>query len=253
MIYIYICEDDPVQSNHLKKIITNSIAMHDIEVKFYSQTSRPEELLKCLKKADSTGLYFLDVDLQAEIDGIELAEKIRSYDPRGYIVFITVHDNAAPRTFQHKVEAMDYIIKDNPEEMEDRIRSCIFTAVDNYNHYLESYNQLIILKSDNMIIQINQNDVFYISPGSASRTIIIHTADSNRQFPGSLKEIFKNLGQQFCYCNRSTIVNLRNVTFYDTNLKKLYFKNDSFCEVSHRMTRKVQNRMNALKHSDIPN
>ena len=51
-------------------------------------------------------------------------------DPRGFIVFITAHGELSHMTFQYCIEAMDYIVKDYPERIPDRIKQCLFHAKD---------------------------------------------------------------------------------------------------------------------------
>ena len=53
-------------------------------------TSNPYELLDTIENKDYTGIYFLDIDLNSNINGIDLAKKIRCYDPRGFIIFVTI-------------------------------------------------------------------------------------------------------------------------------------------------------------------
>lgn len=47
------------------------------------------------------------------MNGFELAQEIRKFDPRGFIIFITTHAELSYMTFTYKVEALDYIIKDD--------------------------------------------------------------------------------------------------------------------------------------------
>lgn len=54
-------------------------------------TEDPYEFIEYIKENTASGIYFLDVDLKSDINGIQLAEQIREYDPRGFIVFITTH------------------------------------------------------------------------------------------------------------------------------------------------------------------
>ena len=112
MIHIYLCEDDKRQLARWISIIEKYLLMNSTESLLYCTSSTPEDLLKVRSHSNITGLYFLDIDLRAEKNGIELAEEIRKYDPRGYIVFVTTHSEMAYLTFQYKVEAMDFIIKD---------------------------------------------------------------------------------------------------------------------------------------------
>ena len=113
MIKIFICEDNKNQQEKFKDIISNIIIIENYDMEIELVTENPYEVLEHIKENTTSGLYFLDVDLHSKINGIQLAEKIRKYDPRGFIVFVTTHAEMSYLTFMYKVEAMDYIIKDN--------------------------------------------------------------------------------------------------------------------------------------------
>ncbi len=94
-------------------------------MKLLISTDNPEELIEQLKKSENTGLYFLDIDLKSSKNGLMLAKEIREYDPRGFIVFITSHSEMSFITFQYKVEALDFILKNDPHQLQHRICECI--------------------------------------------------------------------------------------------------------------------------------
>lgn len=56
-------------------------------------------------------MLFLDIQLEADINGIKLASEIRKHDPVGNIIFVTSHSELTYLTFVYKVAAMDFILK----------------------------------------------------------------------------------------------------------------------------------------------
>ena len=74
-------------------------------------------LLEKIKETGEVGIYFLDIDLKTDMTGLTLAQEIRKYDPRGFIIFITTHSEMSYMTFIYKLEALDFILKDDPEEL----------------------------------------------------------------------------------------------------------------------------------------
>lgn len=44
-------------------------------------TGSPEEIIEYIKASDRTGLYFLDIQLQSDMNGLLLAKEIREYAP----------------------------------------------------------------------------------------------------------------------------------------------------------------------------
>ena len=108
MLSVFVCEDDKIQREKLEKIIRNVIMIEELEMEFTLSTGDIKELLELVKKLEPIGLYFLDIDLQQELNGIELASEIRKYDTFGKIVFLTSHTELMPLAFQYRVEALDY-------------------------------------------------------------------------------------------------------------------------------------------------
>ncbi|MDV2576152.1 hypothetical protein RYX41_05645 [Lactiplantibacillus plantarum] len=60
-----------------------------------------------------TKSLFLDIVLQREINGIQLASKIRDYDPDGFIVYVTVRDDMIPDTLSAMTTPTGFISKTN--------------------------------------------------------------------------------------------------------------------------------------------
>lgn len=249
MIHIYLCEDDKRQLNRWENVIEKYLLMNPTESKLYCSVSKPEDLLSIRKRSRTTGLYFLDIDLQANKNGIELAQEIRKYDPRGYIVFVTTHSEMAVLTFRYKVEAMDFIIKDETETLPEQICSCIHNAEKNYKAQLDSSNRLLSVKVDKDSLVLDQNDIVAITTGDDSHKITIHTKNGTRQISGSLKEFYVTLNSDFCQCNRSAIVNLKHVLKYSREKSLLLMDNKETYSVSVRMMGKFQKALNSVSLS----
>ncbi len=246
MIHIYLCEDDNMQLSRWINIIEKYLIMNPTESRLYCATSNPEELLSMRKRSNTTGLYFLDIDLQSNKNGIELAQEIRKYDPRGYVVFITTHSEMAILTFRYKVEAMDFITKDETETLPDQICSCIQNAERNYKTQLDSSNRLLSIKLDKDSLVLDQNDIVAITTSDDSHKIIVHTKTGIRQISGSLKELHATLNSDFCQCNRSTIINMKHVLKYSRENALLHMNNKETYSVSIRMMGKVQKALNDI-------
>ena len=61
------------------------------------------------------------------MSGLELAQKLRLHDPRGFIIFITAHNDLAFETFRLRLEALDYIVKGDYNAMAVRVRECLIS------------------------------------------------------------------------------------------------------------------------------
>ena len=91
MIDVYICEDNSEQRKVIVQYIRTAILIEEYDMELSIETGDPEKILDAVKDSENMGLYFLDIELQADMNGLILANKIREYDPRGFIIFITSH------------------------------------------------------------------------------------------------------------------------------------------------------------------
>ena len=99
MLNVFICEDNTIERNKFEKIIKDIIMIENLDMDVSLSTGNPEDILSYLDNNSVSGLYFLDIDLKNKNNGLKLAEKIREYDPRGFIVFVTTHAEMSYLTF----------------------------------------------------------------------------------------------------------------------------------------------------------
>lgn len=111
MIPVYICDDEKPIRENLERIISEQIMILDVDMGPVCSTENPDELLRIQKEDTVPAVYFLDIDFPGKMSGLTLAQKLRQYDPRGFIVFITAHGDLAFETFRLRLEALDYIVK----------------------------------------------------------------------------------------------------------------------------------------------
>ena len=128
MLKIYICEDIEVQRNKIQQVIENIVLMEDLDMELCCVSEDPYRILEKVKETEEVGIYFLDIALGADMTGLTLAQEIRKYDPRGFIIFVTTHSEMSYMTFIYKLEALDFILKDAPEDLGKRIYECILKA-----------------------------------------------------------------------------------------------------------------------------
>lgn len=235
MIQIYLCEDDPIQLRTLSSYVEKYLPFHDFNQRLACATTDPYVLLKELKQSKEVGLYFLDIDLQTDIDGLELARRIRAYDPRGYVVFITTHGEGAPLTFLYQVEALDFIKKDEPDKLSERIWQCMKAAAMRELAVQKQNNNLITLKVDKTIITLNQSDILFIQSDPAPHMLVIHMSNGMTRMTASFKELASILDSRFFRCHKSILVNLDHAVSYHSEKRELLMDNGEVCPVAIRV------------------
>jgi two-component system response regulator AgrA len=235
MLKIFVCEDIPQQRDRFAKIVQDTIDIEELDMQIALTTGDPEEVIKFVSNHNNTGIYFLDVDLKANINGIELASEIRKYDSDGFIIFITTHAEMSPLTYKYKVEAMDYIEKDNFWDVKVRIRQCILDANTKYSTKTTEPEKTFRFKSGERLINIEYNKILFFETSSTSRKIMIHGIDRYVEFRGTIKEIEERLDDSFYKCHKSYIINKNNIKEIDFKKRIAYMVNDQQCLISSRL------------------
>lgn len=239
MIKIFICEDNKEQKEKFKDIISNIILIENYDMEIELVTDDPYMILDNLKNNTVAGLYFLDVDLRSDINGIQLAEQIRKYDPRGFIVFVTTHAEMSYLTFMYKVEAMDYIIKDNYKNIGDRIKACIENALDKYKTKSSELQKVFSVKVDDRIINVDFNDIIFFETSTTIHKVILNSTSRQIEFYSNMKEVYEMLDERFCRCHTSFIINKDKIKEIDKKNRIVHMITGDECLVSTRGIKKL--------------
>lgn len=118
MIPVYLCDDEAGIRGEIRRELEKEILIAGYDMEIVCDSSNPREILTVMSKNRQRGIYFLDVDLKdGQYTGFTLGQAIRKADPRGFLVYITAYGELAFDTFRYKLEALDYIVKDNEGEM----------------------------------------------------------------------------------------------------------------------------------------
>lgn len=235
MLNIYICEDNDEQRNRVEEYINEIIEAEELDMECVCATEDPQKILECVKKEDKEGIFFLDIDLDNDMNGIELADEIRKMQPRCYIVFITSHSEMSYMTFSYKVEAMDFIIKDNVREVKNRLHQCLLKCEQLNKQSIEEKEKNFMVKIGNYVKAVPYEDILFFEISSNYRKVILHSKNAKIEFIGKLKELESNLDHRFYRCHRSILVNRNNIEQINAEDGILILKGGVTCPMSVRM------------------
>lgn len=239
MLNIYLCEDNTQQRALVSDYIEKTLLIEDCDLKFVCSTTDPYEIINYVQKYPQTGLYFLDIDLGSDMNGLTLAQEIRKYDPRGFIAFVTTHSEMSYMTFTYKVEAMDFIIKDDPKELRNRIHQCIINAYSKYSSSNNHSETNFIIKMSDKEYCIAYDDILYFETSQNPHKILLHTANSIIEFQGKIKDILSVLDERFSLCHRSFLINKNHIQEINLKERTVTMSNHDVCVVSARMMKTI--------------
>lgn len=235
MVNIYICEDNPKQLHLFTRYINDAIMIERLDMKVITSSPNPHEILKCASLSENIGLFFLDIDLKSNINGLSLAQRLRKIQPRCFIIFITSHSEMSFLTFQYKVEALDFIIKDTAESIKSKIHECLLNVEEKYTSIRNNINKTYIINQNDKRISIDYDEIIFFETSSNIHKIILHAKKRVIEFTGQLKDLEQKLDYRFYRCHRSYIINKDNIDHIDFSDLTVYMKNGETVPVSVRL------------------
>lgn len=185
---ICICDDDKILCDNLKEMILRHGA-HNITM-FHSA----EEMLFECENQFPFDCVFLDIQMK-NINGIECARKIREYDKKIAIIFLSAIKDYVFEGYE--VNAIRYLLK--PLES-----SKCFELLDLIADSLEKEHQYLLVNKT----KIDCEDILYIE--SYGHYCSIH-GDKIVETKSSLGELCGKLSKEFIQTHRSYVVNLAHV------------------------------------------
>jgi two-component system response regulator AgrA len=230
MLNIYICEDNKLQREFVASFVTDYCIIKNLDATVALTSADPREILTHYKNVWDPSLFILDIDLGAEINGIELASRIRKMDKKAAIVFFTTHSELALLTLQYKVEALDFIVKGNQENVKRKIAECI-NAV--YLRYTEQdKTRTIKITVVDKIIPLNMDDIIYIETTGTRHKLRLYTRSRTLEFNGELKGMEEQLDQRFIRCHKSFLINKDKIAAINKRENTVTMKNGDVCPLS---------------------
>lgn len=240
MFDIYICEDDAKQLENLRTMIANYILFHENTYQIQLATQNPQELLDYVRDNQvKQGIYFLDIDLNHRLNGIDVAERIREYDCTGKMTFITTHEEMAPLTLRRKIETFDFIEKSDLHTMNQRIFDNLEAVYNRLKTAHEEQNTSIQFKIGSSVYHYNIADILFIETSGAPHRLTIHSKKGQYDFYGRIKD-YDEMYEDLIRVSHSTLVNRNNVKKVDYAQRMLYFSEYVSTYFSSRNKQKIK-------------
>jgi two-component system response regulator AgrA len=247
MLSVFICEDDERQRAKIETIIRNYIMIEELDMDLVLVTSNPEEVLTFVKAHPKViGLYFLDIDLQQQMNGLTLAAEVRKIDVLGKIVFVTTHGEMSYLTFTYKIEAMDYIIKDQAEELPHKVQSCMKVAYERYQNDRTGKKKLFSVKLGDSVRSVDIQDIIFFEAAASPHRVIMHLDNSELEFYESLKNL-ESISDDFYRCHKSFLINKNHIVKVDKTNRTVKMSNEQDCLVSVRTMSKLLKYLSSKK------
>lgn len=241
-VKVIICEDDELQKQFLYKTITNYTLFHEPSIEVVLSANQPDEVLTYLEQ-NQADCYFLDIELNHQLNGMDVAVEIRKRDPLATIIFITTHADQLKLTFTYKLAALDFIVKDTPSQISSQVVEVLRVAFEKYKQLGEfDQTSMVQIKIGERIKNIKIQDIYFIETSVNPHKLELHEKNGYYEFYGKLIE-FEELGESFFRCHKSFLINLQHVKELNSKERTVTMSNGAVCSISFRLFRELQRRL----------
>jgi len=237
MLNFVLCDDNLNIVKKLKEMLELLFVKNDIDAKVGLCTDDPMQVLK-YEKENIVDVLVLDINLNSNISGIDLAKEIRKTNKKVYLIFLTGHLEYS--LIAYSVKTFDYLPK--PITLE-RLEVTLNRLLDDLN----SNSSKKFIKLNNKTI-ISEKEINYIKKDGMK--LIFCTGSKNYETYSSFNKIESLLPGNFVRCHKSYIANTESIQNINTNNNTIYFNNDLTCDIGPKYK---NNLMEVFKHGNFSN
>lgn len=255
MLNVIILENDNYQADYIEKIVTQRQMInetpHPYDMQVWLRTSDPQEVINKIGHQDY--LAILDIELaRKDINGIDVAVKIREQAAFAEIIFVTAYQEYLPYTVSRRIEPLDYISKGaDIKSVTERLRNDIDEAYSRYQRYLggdqHQQQKFTYEPIKGVKRQVDLAELYYIeSVKNENRRLRIAGKNIRIEYHGELGKIDND---QLLKVNQSTLVNPQAIQEFNKKERTIYFDHDHTVKVVVSY-RRVKALNDFLKHQN---
>ena len=196
---IAICDDEQNQIEYITSIVASWSAHegHGCEIRTFASA---EAFLFEYEEDKAYDILLLDVEMK-NMNGIELAKRIRKDNNRAEIIFITSHFEFVGEGYE--VDALHYLIKPISAE---KLTQVLTKAAEKISVEPPS----VVISCEGETVKLYEADIRYVE--SFLHYIVIHTKDKEYKIKENISVFENRVSDDFYRVHRSYLVSLKYIT-----------------------------------------
>lgn len=254
MFPILICEDNAVHLDQISTIIKHYLMMNENNYSISYTSQDPHKIIQYIKETKPRkGIYFIDVDLQSDMNGLELAREIRAKDIEGRIIFITSDQTAAKESFRFNVEALGFIEKTaDLNLLREEICEIFRTALSRQVQVNEIKKEHFSFTYAGETYHFNLEDVILLETSDIPHKLKLYTVDGFFEFSGTIMS-FEERYPKLIRINRYALINPAHISSFNSSTKEIILYNQFHHYVSYRRVKKVKDYLKDVSNGYASN
>lgn len=215
MINIIICDDNLMDANKVEKVIKKYFKY--LEHNIYMFYDFDKSFMKIIDSSLENKIYLLDIETPS-MSGIDVARKIRKNDYSSVIIFLSGHDDLSRIVAKKNIMALNFINKF--DSLEKNLIQSLDLALS-----IVGKKRRVKFESRGVIYNIEIDKILYISKDTIGRQTLIVCDNITYALKLNLKEIIKELDNDFIQTHRACFVNKNRIKLFDHNNMIITFDN----------------------------
>lgn len=218
MLNFVLCDDNPQMLQSVSKILESIFIEKEYDANITFTSTNGDDVLNFVEN-NPVDVIILDINLNSNITGLDIAEKIRKTNKNMYIIFITGHLEYILVAYKYKT--FDFIAKPLTYP---RLEYTIDRLFEDINGLPKKY-----IKIDSKNTIIDENTIEYIKRDGMK--LVFHSKSKDYEAYSSFNKIKNNLPNNFIRCHKSFIVNMNLIKDVDPVINSISFSDNSICDI----------------------
>ncbi len=237
MLNFVICDDNLAVLNRLAKMLDSIFINNGIDAEIGLKSSNASNVISYIND-NKVDVLILDINLNSEINGCDIADMVRKKNKDVYIIFSTGHLEYALIAYKYKT--FDYLPKPIVEE---RLEETILRLMDDIKLTPSKF-----IKLNNNKTIINQDEINYIKKDGMK--LVFCTNNRTYETYSSFNKIQDCLPENFVRCHKSYMVNVKNISNINSNKNTIIFSPNESCSIGAKYKNEI---MEVLKNGNFTN
>ena len=225
---IAVVDDCATDTEYVQSLVEEWLTMRNETAQIKTFPSA-EAFLFAYEDNTTWDILLLDIEMK-EMNGMELAKKLRESNTAVQLVFITGYPDFMAEGFE--VSALHYLMKPVSKEK-------LYTVLERAAAGIEKREKMLSVTFDRQTDLVPLSKILYIE--AQKQYVLIHTAEEVYRMKASLTEMKEQADAFFFPCQRSFLVNLQHVLRIKSDCVVL--KNKEEVPISRGMAERIGREM----------
>ncbi|MFQ9516224.1 MAG: LytR/AlgR family response regulator transcription factor [Eubacterium sp.] len=239
MLRIAICDDDLVFASKIESLLyeISKVSMIDMDIEVYSDGI---ELWEDISKGEVYDLFYLDIEM-LQLNGIDVAKKIREKDTSAIIIYISNYENYLIELFE--VEPFRFIKKPVDKKIFVQYFHKAYERIVHDDVYFD-------YKFNKVQHKVLTKEIMYFE--SSGRLINVVDKIGTGKFYGKLNQVEKELKSgktPFLRIHQSYLVNYRFIR--EISFAKVVLMDGTELQISEDRQKKIRLKYNELLGGEV--